>query len=301
MHVVSSDQMSKEVYEHLKKIYMKGYVQFREKFETDGIGKLNDFVHYNVFNRGVKYYQDNNNGLYLIYGINEEAFCTKFATTQYLMGLSRDEVNIIKTLIHSKFSNLFFDVVINTYDYNNRFLVVLWFAHPDIVAKMKRNGELFFRNKAKSEVSTEINSQSTSEATKPNRRFILKKKPHKNLVRHLPPKKTNLTEKSVSDSQEHTHPNTSKKIIEKQIVVDEINPKVNELIKLIGNEELSRAEIMNKLGIVKSSRKLYNENYYKPAENLGFVEKTIPDKPNSKNQKYRLTLLGQEKLTPLAK
>ena len=56
---------------------------------------------------------------------------------------------------------------------------------------------------------------------------------------------------------------------------------------------------MKKLGIDLESRKFYNQNYYRPAEQLNLIEKTIKDKPNSKYQKYRLTQLGKEKLATL--
>ncbi|WP_320171125.1 Fic family protein [Maridesulfovibrio sp.] len=40
-------------------------------------------------------------------------------------------------------------------------------------------------------------------------------------------------------------------------------------------------------------RKSFRELYLKPALEEGLVEMTIPDKPNSRNQKYRLTEKGQ--------
>jgi hypothetical protein len=33
-------------------------------------------------------------------------------------------------------------------------------------------------------------------------------------------------------------------------------------------------------------------NYLKPSLDLGLIERTNPDKPNDKNQKYRLTIKG---------
>ena len=35
-------------------------------------------------------------------------------------------------------------------------------------------------------------------------------------------------------------------------------------------------------------------DYLKPALEQGFIEMTIPDKPNSSLQKYRLTVLGKQ-------
>lgn len=51
------------------------------------------------------------------------------------------------------------------------------------------------------------------------------------------------------------------------------------------NEELSAADIMKKLGL--SHRPTFRKNYLSPALESGLIERTIPDKPNSKNQKYR--------------
>jgi ATP-dependent DNA helicase RecG len=45
----------------------------------------------------------------------------------------------------------------------------------------------------------------------------------------------------------------------------------------------------------------FRENYLYPAVNLGFVEMTIPDKPKSNLQKYRLTQKGLELKKQLSK
>ena len=43
-------------------------------------------------------------------------------------------------------------------------------------------------------------------------------------------------------------------------------------------------EIMEKLGL--KSKETLRKNYLDPAINMGLVEMTIPDKPNSRNQRY---------------
>lgn len=60
---------------------------------------------------------------------------------------------------------------------------------------------------------------------------------------------------------------------------------INRLLAALGNEELSAAEIMNRLGL--SHRPTFRKNYLTPALDKRLIECTIPDKPNSKNQKYR--------------
>jgi hypothetical protein len=42
--------------------------------------------------------------------------------------------------------------------------------------------------------------------------------------------------------------------------------------------------LMEKLGL--KSRETFRKNYMNPALELGIVQMTIPDKPNSRNQRY---------------
>lgn len=53
----------------------------------------------------------------------------------------------------------------------------------------------------------------------------------------------------------------------------------------MGNEVLSATQLMQRLGL--SHRPTFRKNYLNPALKNGLIEMTIPDKPNSKNQKYR--------------
>ena len=46
----------------------------------------------------------------------------------------------------------------------------------------------------------------------------------------------------------------------------------------------TRAEIQDYCGLV--SRRSFNENHLKPMLEAGILKMTIPDKPNSKNQRY---------------
>jgi len=46
----------------------------------------------------------------------------------------------------------------------------------------------------------------------------------------------------------------------------------------------SAAAIMERLGI--KSRETFRKNYLNPALKLGLVIRTIPNKPNNKNQRY---------------
>ena len=59
---------------------------------------------------------------------------------------------------------------------------------------------------------------------------------------------------------------------------------------LIG--EMSRQQLMDRLELRHSPN--FRDNYLDPAFNEGLIEMTIPDKPKSINQKYRLTAKGIE-------
>ena len=67
--------------------------------------------------------------------------------------------------------------------------------------------------------------------------------------------------------------------------------QVEELVKMLG-KEMNRQEIQSKLNLY--NRDDFRLNYLKHALEQGFIEMTIPDKPNSSLQKYRLTILGKQ-------
>ena len=54
----------------------------------------------------------------------------------------------------------------------------------------------------------------------------------------------------------------------------------------IKKKEMTSLEIMEKLGM--SHRKTFRDNYLNPALDLGLIERTIPEKPTSRNQRYRI-------------
>lgn len=60
---------------------------------------------------------------------------------------------------------------------------------------------------------------------------------------------------------------------------------ITKLLLVLGNNTLSATELMKELGL--SRRQTLRENYLNPALEQGIIERTIPDKPNSRNQKYR--------------
>lgn len=68
-------------------------------------------------------------------------------------------------------------------------------------------------------------------------------------------------------------------------VIDQDKSPVERLLYALGNSTLSAAELMERLGL--SHRPTFRKNYLNQALEQNLIERTIPDKPNSKNQKYR--------------
>nr|WP_026904678.1 hypothetical protein [Pedobacter glucosidilyticus] len=58
-------------------------------------------------------------------------------------------------------------------------------------------------------------------------------------------------------------------------------------MKLLAQGELSSSEMRARLGI--KHRANFRDNYIHPAISLGLIVQTIPEKPNSRLQKYKLT------------
>ncbi len=70
-------------------------------------------------------------------------------------------------------------------------------------------------------------------------------------------------------------------------------PQVEQLLNVITGDH-SRQELQDRLGL--SDREYFRKSYLQSAIDGGFVELTIPDKPTSRNQKYRLTEKGKAAL-----
>ena len=73
-------------------------------------------------------------------------------------------------------------------------------------------------------------------------------------------------------------------------VAPQDTPQVKKLLAVLVGE-MNRREILDALEL--SDRKSMTERYLRPALTAGLIEMTIPDKPNSRNQKYRITAMGK--------
>ena len=75
---------------------------------------------------------------------------------------------------------------------------------------------------------------------------------------------------------------------------DQVTDQVKTLLAAFekaDNKTLGASELMAAVGL--SHRPTFRQNYLHPALAAGLIEMTIPDKPNSRNQKYRLTTKGK--------
>ena len=75
-----------------------------------------------------------------------------------------------------------------------------------------------------------------------------------------------------------------------QVIPHDIVPQIKELLTVL-EYEMTRQEIQTKLNLY--DRIHFRISYLNPALELGLIEMTLPDKPNSSLQKYRLTQLVQ--------
>jgi predicted HTH transcriptional regulator len=72
----------------------------------------------------------------------------------------------------------------------------------------------------------------------------------------------------------------------------QVSTQVEHLLLCLNLDEKSTLEIANLLNL--KDRIGVMRNYIQPALKQGLIEMTIPDKPNSRLQKYRLTVLGKQ-------
>jgi len=78
--------------------------------------------------------------------------------------------------------------------------------------------------------------------------------------------------------------------IDKASSTAQVTEEVERLLCAL-NGEMSRQELINALGM--THREHFRNAYLKPAVDAGVIEMTLPDKPTSSLQRYRLTAHGQ--------
>jgi predicted HTH transcriptional regulator len=79
-----------------------------------------------------------------------------------------------------------------------------------------------------------------------------------------------------------------------QVTGQDTGQVTEQVEKLVGaiTGEMNGQDIQAKLNLM--GRANFRQRYLKPALDAGLIEITLPDKPNSRLQKYRLTALGEQ-------
>ncbi|MCK5312221.1 MAG: Fic family protein [Desulfobacteraceae bacterium] len=85
-----------------------------------------------------------------------------------------------------------------------------------------------------------------------------------------------------------------KELIETDQVTDQVTDQAKKLLSLLSKNPFSAKELMQKLNL--SHRPTFRENYLRPALEDKLIEMTIPEKPKSHLQKYKITLNGKNLL-----
>lgn len=79
------------------------------------------------------------------------------------------------------------------------------------------------------------------------------------------------------------------RILDTPQVAPQVTPQIKRLLEVLAGE-MTRDELMGVLGL--KDRKSFRERYLLPALEAGFIEMAVPDKPNSRLQRYRLNRKG---------
>lgn len=98
--------------------------------------------------------------------------------------------------------------------------------------------------------------------------------------------------KLVFRRKEHVHRTSTEQVQGKyRASTGQVSQETQKLVNVI-NGEMKRSEIQTLLGL--RHRDYFVDQFLKPAIEAGFIEMTIPDKPQSSKQKYRLTGAGKK-------
>lgn len=76
-------------------------------------------------------------------------------------------------------------------------------------------------------------------------------------------------------------------------VTPQVTPQVERLLRVV-KDEVDRDALQKAVGL--KARKNFRQLYLAPAIDAGLIEMTVPDKPRSSKQKYRLTEKGRKAL-----
>ncbi len=77
-----------------------------------------------------------------------------------------------------------------------------------------------------------------------------------------------------------------------------VTGEVARVLAVLTGEPMARKDLQATLGLHHEDH--FRRAYLVPAIEMGFVEMTVPDKPNSRLQKYRLTAAGRTALATVS-
>jgi len=94
----------------------------------------------------------------------------------------------------------------------------------------------------------------------------------------------------VLEQSSETTPITTSMTTQETAVTPQVTPQVERLLAALQGE-MDRESLQASLDL--KARKSFRERYLQPALETGLIHMTIPDKPNSRLQRYRLTPAGE--------
>ena len=109
-------------------------------------------------------------------------------------------------------------------------------------------------------------------------------------ITRLPVHPQTIREDSPEASNDHEGSSTPQATPHDEQVTAHVTPQVAQLLRTARGESV-REELQVRLEITE--RNYFRKAYLTPAIKAGLLEMTLPDKPRSKNQKYRLTPAGE--------
>ena len=96
-----------------------------------------------------------------------------------------------------------------------------------------------------------------------------------------------------------SQPSTMAQPIKKAEPKDRSQERLHKLLLAIGDQTMPRRQIIAYLDLKQNSRRVFTDNYLKPAIAQGYVVMARPSSPNSPEQAYRLSTDGLEIWTQL--
>ena len=81
-------------------------------------------------------------------------------------------------------------------------------------------------------------------------------------------------------------------LIIRPIPTSKADARVQKMVLVVGKKILPRRQIIADLGLRQKSRKVFIDNYWRPAYEQGYIDLAYPSSPHKPEQAYRLTAKG---------